>query len=101
MVRIYKLAVLQSSDCSWRSHVTSDGPPPEKYSQGCESGQLKRAIHLHLGHDARPNLTLLSTVERPDLALAQLVEKANAFGRGNAAVAGRLHGGVESPLYIS
>lgn len=42
----------------------------------------------HLGHDARPNLPLLSTVERQDRALAQVAEK-RVHSAGNAVVAGR------------
>src|SRR5215470_4650859 len=42
----------------------------------------------HLGHDARPNLPLLSTVERQDRAMAQVAEK-RVHSAGNTAVAGR------------
>ena len=47
-----------------------------------------QGVHSHLGHDARPNLPLLSTVERQDRAVAQVAEK-RVHSAGNAAVAGR------------
>ena len=34
-----------------------------------------QGVHSHLGHDARPNLPLLSAIERQDGALAQIAEK--------------------------
>jgi transposase InsO family protein len=47
-----------------------------------------KGVHSHLRHDARPNLTLLSAVERKAGALAQ-VTKERVHSAGNTAFAGR------------
>jgi hypothetical protein len=47
-----------------------------------------QGVHSHLGHDAHPNLALLSPIERKAGALAQIAEK-RMHSTGNAAVTGR------------
>ena len=47
-----------------------------------------QGVHSHLGHDAHPNLALLSPIERKAGALAQIAEK-RMHSTGNATVTGR------------
>src|SRR5579863_1324273 len=57
----------------------------EKYPEAKPANHLRQwpavrcprlqGVHSHLGHDACPNLPLLSTVQRQDRTLAQVAEK--------------------------